>query len=111
MTKSETTRKTRWRDRLRKLTSPRGLLALLLATAAALYFMPTRFTNPARNAWSALLRPAQEITGTAGEFARDKLARLRAGMADADRLVDAERKVAELQEQNRRLESILDAAR
>ena len=111
MTKSDNARKTPWRDRLRKLTTPRGSLGVLLVAATALYFLPSRLTEPARNAWSILLRPAQAITGTAVDFARDKLARLRAGLADADRLAEAERQVAELQQQNRRLESALDAAR
>ena len=111
MTKSENSRKTPWRERLRKLTAPRGLLALLLVAAAALCFLPPRLADPARNAWSTLLRPAQAITGTAVDFARDKLERLRAAMADADRLAEAERQVAELGQQNRRLESALDAGR
>ncbi|HEV3415926.1 MAG TPA: rod shape-determining protein MreC [Pirellulales bacterium] len=108
---SEQSPRPTWRDWLRRITSPPGLLAISLGTAAMLYFLPARLTEPARNAWAACLQPAQSITAGVVGFSSDKLAWLHTGFEDRIRLATAEQNLAELQERNRRLEAALDAAR
>ncbi|HEV2973097.1 MAG TPA: rod shape-determining protein MreC [Pirellulales bacterium] len=108
---SEHSPKPKWRDGLSRLTSLPGMLAILLAAAAVLYLLPARLTEPARNAWSACLQPAQSIAAGAIEFSGDKLACLRIDFDDATRLAEAERKLQEFEERNRRLEATLNAAR
>ena len=98
-------------ERLRWLTTPRGLLTVLLVAAAGMHLMPERIVDPLRGAWSALLRPAQIVTTSAMDFTRDRWARVQASWADGERLVESEQEIVELREQNRRLTAAVAAAR
>jgi rod shape-determining protein MreC len=98
-------------ERLRWLMAPRGLLGILLVAAAAAHFMPERFVDPLRGAWSALLQPAQIVTTSAMYFTRDRWARLQASWADGERVAENEQEIVELRDQNRRLAAALSTAR
>jgi rod shape-determining protein MreC len=98
-------------DRLRRLTTPRGLLAALLVTAAGAHFMPDRIVDPLRGAWSALLRPAQIVTTSAMDFTHDRWTRVQAGWADGEHMAECQQEIDELREQNRRLTATVSAAR
>ena len=98
MTISDEARNRPWRQRLRWLSTPSGLLAGMLVLAGSFHLAPARLTDPLRDAWMTLLRPAEAITDEAVQSSRDRLAWLNAAMADGERVAEAERQVRELTE-------------
>ena len=110
MTISDDGRAGPWSNRARWLLTPTGSLAVLLIAAAALRFTPARITDPLRDGWMTLLRPAVAVTDDAVDFSRDRVKWLEAALADGRRAAEAERQVTELKQQNDRLATALDAA-
>jgi cell shape-determining protein MreC len=111
MTISDDVRARPWSNRARWLLTPTGALAVLLIAAAALRCIPARITDPMRDAWMTLLRPAAAVTNDVIEFSQGRVLWLQAALADGQRAAEAERQVADLKEQNDRLAMALDASR
>src|SRR6266699_6331214 len=110
MTISDEGRARSSRNRGGWLRTPTGALILLLIAAAALWAIPARVTDPVRDAWMMLLRPAVAVADDAVEFSRDHLAWLQAALADGERAAEVELQLTELKKQNDRLVFALDAA-
>lgn len=94
----------------RRLASPRGRLASALIAAAVLFALPERLVEPLRCRWRSLLRPAQVVASDAVEFARNQWNRMQASWADGRRLMENERQIGTLRDENRRLAQALTAA-
>jgi cell shape-determining protein MreC len=111
MTKSEAAQDRSRPTMLRWLTSPPGRLAIVLAAAAVLSALPGRLVEPLRSAWRSLLRPAQVVTSDTVAFVHSRSDRLQASWASGEQLVERDREIAALRDENRRLLESLEAAR
>jgi cell shape-determining protein MreC len=96
---------------LRWLALPTGRLGIVLAAAAVLAVLPERLIEPLRSAWRSVLRPAQVVTSDTVDFVHSRWDRLQASWAGSERLVENEREIAALRDENRRLSVSLEAAR
>jgi hypothetical protein len=93
----------RWR-----LISPSMVLAAILAAALALGFTPRGATQPLRDAWREALRPGLLALGGTADWIGNRWAEFRCGDS---KLPEAERIIAALNEQLRKLQMQLLLAR
>lgn len=90
--------------------SPAGTLSGALVAAAMLALLPSRWTDPLRAGAATVLRPAQEASLVARDYAAQTTAQVKSHFQTAQRLTHAEAELLRLRQENQRLAADLVAA-